>query len=98
MATTKTTQAFDLSSFIEQKNIQAEETSRKPIKAIIRSTATTAVKLAESSVLLLDTINEELSHNLIETKLENLVELHKLAGKYNISVEQALELRSSLLK
>ena len=98
MATTKTSPAFDLSSFIEQKNIQAEETSRKPIKAIVRASASAIVKASEASVLILDTINEELSQNLIETKLENLVELHKLASRYNISVDQALELRSSLLK
>ena len=99
MATKQTNQTtFDLSAFIEDKNIQAEETSRKPIKAIIKATASIAVKASQSGVLIFETVNEELSQNLLETKLENLVELHKLATQYGISVPQALELRSSLLK
>lgn len=102
MATSQTNQtnqtAFDLSAFIEDKNLQAEEISRKPIKAIVKAVSSSVVKASQSSVLIFETVNEELSQNLIETKLENLVELHKLASQYNISVPQALELRSSLLK
>jgi len=96
MATTKTTQAFDLSAFIEDENLISEESSRKPITATIKAVSAIAVKTSQATVLLLDTLSEELTNNLMETKLENLAGLHKLASKYGISMDQALSMRTAL--
>ncbi len=90
------TTTFSIASTIEANKAVQASTDKRPIKSTIKAIASGTVELSQSFRLVAKTINEELRTNLMDTMIDNIVDMQASATKHNIDINELQALRASL--
>ncbi len=94
MSTTPTT--FSIASTIEANNAIQASTDKRPVKATIKALASSTVEFSQSLRLVAKTVNEELRTNLMDTMVDNIIDMKASADKHGIDIAELQALRASL--
>ena len=87
---------FSLASTIEANQSNQASIDKRPIKSTIKALASGSVELSQSFRLIAKTVNEELRTNLMDTMIDNVIDLKATADKHSISIDELQSLRASL--